>query len=412
MTVFSTLIFASCDGKRMKSEKAKEVHKICGREMINHILDSAFAAGAQCARIIAPENAVEIADAVSERAEFVFLGKEGASDKIKDFLETTENVIVLFGDMPLITAQTLKDAMAEHLGENNDVTFLGNDLNADDNILKAHILKSEKLIELAGISVDAFAEKIRDITVSGAKFGVYDVEDTDELMRVNDRVELAFAAKIMQRRINTNLMLEGVTIIDPDNTFICNDAVIGIDTVIYPGTVIEGETVIGKNVYIGPSCRLINATVGDGSDVNISTIVDSSVGSRTHVGPYAYIRPGCNIGSGCKVGDFVELKKAQIGDGTKLSHLTYVGDAEVGCNVNFGCGTVVVNYDGKNKYKTVIKDNAFIGCNSNLVSPVTVNEGAYIAAGSTITEEVPENTLAIARARQVIKENWQDRRKK
>ncbi len=412
MTVFSALIFATGDSKRMKSEKAKEVHKICGREMINHILDTAFAAGARCARIIVPENAGEIADAVSDRAECVFLSDTGASANIKAFLETTENVMVLSGDMPLITAETLKDAMQEHLGKNNEVTFLGNGLDADDNNFGAYILKTEKLMELTDIFEDTVTEKIRGITENGANFSVYDVVDTDELMRVNDRIELAVATKVMQRRINTNLMLEGVTIIDPDNTFICNDAVIGIDTVIYPGTVIEGKTVIGKNVYIGPNCRLINASIGDDSDVNISTILESSVGSRTHVGPYAYIRPGCNIGSGCKVGDFVELKKAQIGDGTKLSHLTYVGDAEVGCNVNFGCGTVVVNYDGKNKYKTVIKDNAFIGCNSNLVSPVTVNEGAYIAAGSTITDEVPENTLAIARARQVIKENWQDRRKK
>ena len=409
MTVFSALIFAGSDSKRMKSERAKEVHKICGREMINHVLDTAFAAGAQCARIIAPENAVEIADAVSDRAECVFLSDTGASAKIKAFLETTENVIVLFGDMPLITAKTLKDAMAEHLGKNNDVTVLGNGSDADIN---SYILKADKLLTFTDISGDAVTEKIKDITKNSANSGVYNVDDADELMRINDRIELATATKILQRRINTKLMLEGVTIIDPDNTFICNDAVIGIDTVIYPGTVIEGKTVIGKNVYIGPNCRLINATIGDGTDVNISTIVESSVGSNTHVGPYAYIRPGCNIGSGCKVGDFVELKKAQIGDGTKLSHLTYVGDAEVGCNVNFGCGTVVVNYDGKNKYKTVIKDNAFIGCNSNLVSPVTVNEGAYIAAGSTITDEVPKNTLAIARARQVIKENWQDRRKK
>ena len=409
MTVFSALIFAGSDSKRMKSEKAKEVHKICGREMINHVLDTAFAAGAECARIIAPENAGEIADAVLDRAECIFLSDTDAPANIKAFLETTENVIVLFGDMPLITAKTLKDAMKEHLGKNNEVTVLGNGLNDDVN---NYILKAEKLLTIIDVSGDTVTEKIRDITKNSANFGIYNVDDADELMRINDRIELAAAAKVMQRRINTNLMLEGVTIIDPDNTFICKDAVIGIDTVIYPGTVIEGKTVIGKNVYIGPNCRLINAAIGDDTDVNISTIVDSTVGSKTHVGPYAYIRPGCNVGSGCKVGDFVELKKAQIGDGTKLSHLTYVGDAEVGCNVNFGCGTVVVNYDGKNKYKTVIKDNAFIGCNSNLVSPVTVNEGAYIAAGSTITDEVPKNTLAIARARQVIKENWQDRRKK
>ena len=250
------------------------------------------------------------------------------------------------------------------------------------------------------------------ICQGGGKAGAYVVSDSDEIMGINDRLQLSVAERIMRRKINEKYLLSGVTIIDPFNTYICDEAVIGTDTIIYPGTVIEGKCIIGKNVYIGPNCKLTNAVIGDETDINISTITDSTIGSRTHVGPYAYVRPGCTVGDECKVGDFVELKKAIIGNGTKLSHLTYVGDAEVGSKVNFGCGTVVVNYDGKNKYKTVIKDNAFIGCNSNLVSPVTVNEGAYIAAGSTITDEVPKDALAIARARQVVKENWNDRRKK
>lgn len=150
--------------------------------------------------------------------------------------------------------------------------------------------------------------------------------------------------------------------------------------------------------------------MGDGCEVMQSVGIQSTIGKNNHVGPFAYIRPGCCVGDGCKIGDFVELKNAQIGNGTKAAHLTYIGDATVGDGVNFGCGTVVVNYDGTKKYRTVIEDGAFIGCNSNLVSPVTVKKGAYTAAGSTITDEVPENALAIARARQVNKENWKDRR--
>ena len=366
------------------------------------------------------------------------------------FLGECEHICVLTGDTPLITDNTLSLAMKEHVSSGSDVTVLtaifenpygyGRIIrNEDGSVMKIVEHKDASESELAVCEINSgmyffkanvlvkALDKITDnnaqgeyyltdaieiICREGGKAGAFVVENPDEIMGVNDRVQLAHAEKILRKTINENYMRSGVTIIDPDNTYICDEAVIGTDTVIYPGTVIEGKSVIGNNVYIGPNCKLTNAVIGDETDINISTITDSTIGCRTHVGPYAYVRPGCSVGDECKVGDFVELKKAVIGNGTKLSHLTYVGDAEVGSKVNFGCGTVVVNYDGKNKYKTIIKDNAFIGCNSNLVSPVTVNEGAYIAAGSTITDEVPKEALAIARARQVVKENWNDRRKK
>ena len=454
MTEFSALILAAGEGKRMKSEKSKVVHKVCGKEMVNHVLDSAISAGAAKVQIVVGHCADMVKAVTDDRASFAYQyeqkGTGHAVMQARAFLEECENVCVLTGDTPLITAQTLKNAMEAHISADNDVTVLtaifenpagyGRIIrNAEGAVEKIveHKDASESELKVCEINsgmyffkAKALLDALDSITDNNAqgeyyltdalgiicnnngKAGAYTVYNPDEIMGVNDRVQLARAEKIMRSSINEKLMLSGVTIIDPDNTYICDDAVIGTDTVIYPGTVIEGKTVIGKSVYIGPNCKLINAVIDDETDVNISTITDSTVGKRTHVGPYAYIRPGCVVGDECKVGDFVELKKAVIGNGTKLSHLTYVGDAEVGEKVNFGCGTVVVNYDGKNKYKTVIKDNAFIGCNSNLVSPVTVNEGAYIAAGSTITDEVPKESLAIARARQVIKENWQDRRKK
>ncbi len=204
-------------------------------------------------------------------------------------------------------------------------------------------------------------------------------------------------------------MDEGVILIDPKNTYIDDTVRIGADSVVYPGCILQGETVIGERCVIGMNSRIKDAVIHDEADVESSTILKSEVGSRTHVGPYAYIRPGSLIGEDCKVGDFVEVKNSVMKDGAKASHLTYIGDAEVGARVNLGCGTVFVNYDGLNKSKTVVGDDCFIGCNTNLVAPVTVGDGAFIAAGSTITEDVPGEALGIARARQVNKEGYAEK---
>lgn len=198
----------------------------------------------------------------------------------------------------------------------------------------------------------------------------------------------------------------GVTFIDEKTAYIDETVIIGSGSVIEPNVYLRANTVIGKNVTVGFCSDISNSKIADGATVKHSVIVDSEIGEETTVGPFAYIRPNCKVGKKVKIGDFVEIKNSSIDDGTKLSHLTYVGDADVGKGVNFGCGTVVVNYDGKKKYRTVIKDNAFIGCNTNLVSPVTVEENAFTAAGSTITDDVPQDSLAIARARQVIKKDW------
>ena len=185
----------------------------------------------------------------------------------------------------------------------------------------------------------------------------------------------------------------------------------GRDTVLYPGTVLEGDTVIGENCVIGSDTSLRNCKVGNNTTVLKTVAIDSEIGSDTNVGPFAYLRPGTRVGSDVKIGDFVEVKNSTIDDGTKVAHLTYIGDADVGKRVNFGCGTVVVNYDGEHKHRTIIEDDCFIGCNTNLVSPVIVRHGAYTAAGSTITDEVPAESLAIARSKQVVKEQWTANRK-
>ncbi len=211
----------------------------------------------------------------------------------------------------------------------------------------------------------------------------------------------------IREKINFKHMLSGVKIIDPTQTYIDADVKIGKGTIVYPLSIVEGETEIGENCKIGPNSKITQAKIGNNVEISFSVLKDCIVGDETMVGPFAYIRPNSEIGQKCKIGDFVEVKNSKIGNGTKASHLTYIGDASVGSNVNFGCGTVVVNYDGKNKFKTTIEDDCFIGCNTNLVSPVVLKEGVFVAAGSTITNDVPKNSLAIARAKQINKENWE-----
>lgn len=226
-----------------------------------------------------------------------------------------------------------------------------------------------------------------------------------------EKMRQYFENREEKREICRRHIENGVKIWNIEDTFIDEGVQIQPGAEILPGCILQGNTVIESNAVIGPRTTLRDCVVHSGASVRETVAEDSEIGSESTVGPFSYIRPGTKIGIGCRVGDFVELKKAIVGDKTKISHLTYVGDAEVGKRVNFGCGTVTVNYDGKVKHKTKIGDDAFIGCNTNLVAPAEVGEGAYIAAGSTITDPVPGDTLAIARARQIIKENWKDKRK-
>lgn len=212
------------------------------------------------------------------------------------------------------------------------------------------------------------------------------------------------------RKIAEKYIEAGVDIFDIDNVYIEEDVRIGEGTVIGPCVRLEGSTVIGKNCKIEQNSRIANAIIGDDVSIDNSVILDSSVGSNTSIGPFAYIRPGSTIGEACKVGDFVEVKNASMGNGSKSAHLTYIGDADIGENVNLGCGVVFVNYDGKNKHRSTVGDGCFIGCNVNLVSPVDVGDGAYIAAGSTVTKDIPKDALSVGRARQKNIENWATQR--
>lgn len=216
---------------------------------------------------------------------------------------------------------------------------------------------------------------------------------------------------VLKRMPLDDLTAAGVEIWDYDNCFVDPFVTVGAGTALLPGTILQGATRVGKNCKIGPNTLLEDAVLSDGVTVNASQVYRSSIGSGTKVGPFAYIRPDCRIGENIRIGDFVEVKNSVIGNGTKVSHLTYIGDSDVGERINFGCGTVTVNYDRAEKFRTVIEDDAFIGCNANLIAPVTVGRGAYIAAGSTITDPVPDRALAIARSRQSNKKDWASKHK-
>jgi len=239
----------------------------------------------------------------------------------------------------------------------------------------------------------------------------YLIEDAGEGVGINDRVALAEAERLMRERIVKKHMMAGVSIIDPATTYIDKEAVIGSDTVIYPGTHIRGKTEIGSGCNVGPNSEIINSLLDDDVNVQQSVVTDSKVGKSTAIGPFAYIRPGSQIGSHVKIGDFVEVKNSVIGDHSKVPHHSYVGDSEIGKNVNIGCGVITANYDGVAKHTTTIADGAFIGSNANLIAPVHIGEGAFVVAGSTITKNVEADALAVARKRQENKQGYASRMK-
>jgi len=449
MQYITAVILAAGEGKRMKSKNSKVVHKVCGKPIVKWVDRAAKEAGILDSIIVVGHKAEQVKKAMGEEANFALqekqLGTGHAVMQCEGFLKgKSGTVMVLYGDTPLITSETLAETLKYHHDSNNvatvitakvgDPTGYGRIVRGEGGQLKRiveHKDANEEELKICEINSGMYCFNIENLLgalsklsndnsqgeyyltdtleiliAEGHKVGAYQTKNSDDILGINDRVQLYSAEQIMKKRINEGLMRNGVTIIDPNSAYIDADAKIGRDSIIYPNTIIEGAAEIGENCIIGPNSRIVESFIGDSCEVANSVVLESTIGNHTKVGPFAYIRPASTIGSKVKIGDFVEVKKSKIGDNTKISHLTYVGDAEVGKNVNLGCGVVFVNYDGKNKFKTIVEDDCFIGCNTNLVSPVVVRKGAYVAAGSTITEEVPKNSLAIARCRQSIKEDW------
>jgi bifunctional UDP-N-acetylglucosamine pyrophosphorylase/glucosamine-1-phosphate N-acetyltransferase len=451
LSKINAIILAAGGGTRMKSNKPKVIHEILKKPLVTYVIESAKEAGVEevCVVVGHQSDVVKkaIIDDVVYAEQLELLGTGHAVMQADHYIQTTGKTLVLFGDTPLITSKTLKDMILYSKETQSDVVVLStlvdnptgygriirdsngafvksvehkdasedelkvNEINSGMYCFDSKVLK-EALGALTNDNVQGeyyLPDTLGIIMANGGKVESLITDQSDEILGINTKVQLAQASGIMQRRINEQLMLDGVIMMNPDQTYISKDARIGQDTEIHPNTFIEGSTVIGSECVIGPNTKIVESRIADRVHIEQSTVLQSSIGNDTTVGPYAYIRPNSNIGQKIKIGDFVEIKNATIGDGTKVSHLTYIGDADVGQRVNFGCGTVVVNYDGQNKHRTTIEDDAFIGCNTNLVSPVTVHHKAYTAAGSTITKDVPESALGIARTRQTNIEEWAKR---
>ncbi|WP_414151183.1 bifunctional UDP-N-acetylglucosamine diphosphorylase/glucosamine-1-phosphate N-acetyltransferase GlmU [Acetobacterium carbinolicum] len=441
-----TIILAAGEGTRMRSQKPKVLHQVCGENILDYVIEVSKTSGISEIAVIVGFQAELVKESLPPQITTYFqkeqLGTGHAVLQALPFFEALKgNLVVLVGDAPLIQAETLTGLVRAHESGGYAVTVLTAEFdeptgygrmikNRSSELLKIVEEKDANLVEkqikeinsgmycfdaqalvlaLAQLKTDNvqgeyyLTDVIEILRKMGKTAGTFVTPDPEDIQAINSRVQLAEAEAVMRKRINHRLMDAGVTIIDPATTYVGARAIVGQDTVLYPGVILEGETEIGKDCVIGANCRLVDAKIGNKVSIQSSTILESRVDDYTNVGPYAYIRPGSQIGKHCKVGDFVEVKNSTMGDGAKASHLTYIGDGDVGENVNLGCGTVFVNYDGKNKYRTIVEKNAFVGCNTNLIAPVTVKEGAYIAAGSTITDDVPEDSLAIARARQVNK---------
>ena len=438
------IILAAGEGKRMKSKKAKVVHKVCGKEMVKWVRDAALNAGVKECCVVIGHEADQVKECLQDSVEYALQNEQlGTGHAVKcaaDFLKNREgHVIILCGDVPLITSESILKAMEYHINEKNDATIITahyDDPNGygrivrDSNsefysIVEDRDCDSEqKLITECNSGIycfknDLLLDSLEELECNnsqgeyyltdvplilknkGYKVGTFKLDDYKETLGVNDRIQLAQAGQVLRSRIINKLMLSGVTFIDPDTCYIDAAVIIGNDTIIYPNCIIEGNTKIASDCIIGPNSRIVESIISENTEINNSVIIQSRVGKNTKVGPFAYMRPNNTVGDNVKVGDFVELKNSTIGDETKISHLTYVGDSVIGKNVNLGCGVVTVNYNGKYKHKTIVGDNAFIGCNVNLIAPVEVETDAYIAAGSTITNNVPTKSLAIARQKQV-----------
>jgi len=339
--------------------------------------------------------------------------KEEISLSFLDEIKKEEPIWIFPGNVPLITEGIIlkiKEIHQKH-GKQGTCYWLPNGQGIC--CLEGTQMKEKlfSLIKKANHGGEDFYQLLKEEIDKDTMYHIT-CEQEEELLVIDSPVALAQAGKALRFRINQKHMKQGVILLDPDQVYIESEVEIESGVMIYPGTFLQGKTKIEKDCVIGPNTRIENSHLHPNVHVEYSVILDSSIGKSSTIGPFAYLRPNSHIGAHVKIGDFVEVKNACIGDYTKASHLTYIGDADIGKNVNFGCGTITVNYDGEKKHRVIVEDDAFIGCNTNLVAPVMVRKGGYIAAGSTITKEVPEDALAIARARQENKEQWKQKRKK
>lgn len=448
------IIMAGGKGTRMKSNGPKVMCEVLFEPMISHVVKTVKEMGAEDICVITGyeheivENFLADMDSsVKTVLQNPQLGTGHAVMQARDFITAhkDDDIIVLNGDGPLIDADTLNKAYDYHKENNNSITLISaivEDTNGIGHIKRDENGKLERIIE----HKDATEEEKKNLNESNAGFywfngndllyaldnitnnnaqneyyitdsvailiaagknaGAYVVEDAEVTLGANDRRQLNILNNIMRKNINEAHMINGVDIPCTDGVMIGRDVQIGKGTRILPNTIILGDTKIGEDCVIGPNSWVADSVIGNGVVLDNCKITDSTIEDGVDCGPFVKVRAGSVLKKGVHIGNFVEVKNSIVGEGTKSAHLTYIGDSDVGAGVNFGCGTVTCNYDGKVKSRCTIGDGAFIGCNTNLIAPVEVGEKAYIAAGSTITDDIPSDALSIARAKQVNKEGW------
>lgn len=443
------VVLAAGKGTRMKSKLYKVLHKVCGKTMVEHVVDAAQ--GIDPAKIVTVvgTGAGEVEKVLAGKSDFAFQEKQlGTGDAVMTAKEALGDkdgaTLVVTGDTPLFTSDTFNELFKYHAEKGNAATVLtaeapnpfgyGRIIRDDQgNVLRIVEQKDgnpeELKVKEINTGVFCFDNKklfealkhvdnnnaqgeyyltdvLEILRNSGERVGAYKMPDFSESLGVNDRVALAQATKIMQRRINEKHMRNGVSFIDPDTAYIDSDVKIGNDTVIEGNVVIKGNTEIGSECVITNGSRIIDSKIGNGVTITSSTIEEAEMDDNTDIGPNSHLRPQAIIRKGAHIGNFVEVKKAEIGENTKVGHLTYVGDATLGKDINIGCGTIFSNYDGVKKFHTNVGDHAFIGAGSTLIAPINVADHAFIAADTTVTKDVNKYDMAIGRGRQVNKPDY------
>jgi bifunctional UDP-N-acetylglucosamine pyrophosphorylase / glucosamine-1-phosphate N-acetyltransferase len=447
------IILAAGLGTRMKSSTIKILHRAAGRPVIDYVLDLAAGLSDQPPVLVIGHQRDEVKKAVGDRARYAIQDQQlGTGHAVLQAAGSVKakRVLILYGDVPLTRPETLEQLVEEHERSGNALTLLtmkledparygrivrdsagsvvriveAKDASADQKRIKEvnagiYVFEAEHLFDnLRKLSTSNaqgeyyLTDLLAVIRNGGQRVGAVIVEDPVEALGVNSRADLAIVEAEIQRRVVEKLMSEGVTFRNPSTVVIDSTVSIANDTVIYPFVTIEGTTRIGSGCVIEPGVHLVNVTVAENVHIKTGTVAENAViEADANVGPYAHLRPGTKLGKHVKIGNFVETKKAVFGEGAKASHLSYIGDAEVGADVNIGAGTITCNYDGVNKHKTVLEDGVFIGSDTQLVAPVRVGRGAYVGAGSTITKDVPPESLALSRVPQRVVEGWAKKKK-
>ena len=443
------VVLAAGKGTRMKSKLYKVLHKVCGKTMVEHVVDAAQGVNPAEIVTIVGTGAGDVEKVLADKSKFAFQEKQlGTGDAVMTAREELGDkdgaTLVVTGDTPLFTTDTFNELFKYHAEKGNAATVLtaeapnpfgyGRIIRDDQgNVLRIVEQKDGKPEELKvkeiNTGVFCFDNKklfealkhvnndnaqgeyyltdvLEILRNSGERVGAYKMPDFSESLGVNDRIALAQATKTMQRRINEQHMRDGVSFIDPDTAYIDADVKIGNDTVIEGNVVIKGNTEIGSDCYITSGSRIVDSKIGNNVTVTSSTVEEAEMDDNTDIGPNSHLRPKAIIHKGAHIGNFVEIKKAEIGENTKVGHLTYVGDATLGKDINIGCGTIFSNYDGVKKFHTNVGDHAFIGAGSTLIAPINVADHAFIAADTTVTKDVNKYDMAIGRGRQVNKPDY------